>query len=348
MALPFPDRQVSCTDPDYRALPRYSAVLIPPVGGASREDLVRSMADLREATEIQALADAAPYVPANGASLTLGRFRDWVSDIVANTPASWVRGCKGVYVIHNPEARQGLTSILAPLLFSPWRHHKMMTVPHKEGVLALEIELNETPALARDEIILVLNNPSDPAVEHRKDAESFSEFHFSNGEWENVAVETLRNALSANVGVSIGDMTIRHEPLGRDTFPDFELKIGPDEWGIEITRIEWQLNTYVKMGSRTERKAISDAPRRPITRSSIVEAIERAREAKSERRAMCSRYARWCLLLVDVLDVLSGEDGVGRSLDWSAFDVVAVIKRDGTAAFVHGDPRLIAPGTAEA
>ena len=74
-----------------------------------------------------------------------------------------------------------------------------------------------------------------------------------------------------------------------------------------------------------------------ITDARVGETLRNEVNQKTQLRSKCPRYSLHCLLLVDVVDAV----GAKASSDWdecdlSAFDVVGVIRMDGSVDYIKG------------
>ena len=343
MASVFPTRYVDKTDPGYREVPRYHFVLKPSPRGNTLGDYIRTMGDIKLGIEHAALDKAIPHVSDAGQSLTLDSLKNQITQIISENPPEWIRGCDGVFIIHHPDIGGKLVSIFSPLLASGLGNsfQKLLSVCHEEETFVFELCLQENRFLAEDSIIVGLRNPSDPAAECVSPSDGGEGLRFNDiyadRNAEPFAINALLRDLVLNRNYLPSCLAYRYEPLGATPFPDFELIANEHEWGVEVTRIESEMVFYFKVEEKVENGQIERAVRNRITDSGIAKALRKALSEKTEKRYRCSRYSRYCLLLVDTVDSVGGKDSaVWNGIDLSAFDAIALVKLDGSLAYIKG------------
>ena len=344
MPSAFPNRHVDKGDPEYERWFRHVFVLQPPLQGATARDFVQFAQELKSAVENKGLSenDSIPRSSFGGQGLTLQSLKDEVEDIVSRNPIEWIRGCVGVSIMHHPEKREKLVSVLAKLPESANRGQKLLSVRHAKDMFAFSVQLHENNFVPADGLYIWLDNPSDPAAEHLVandggEALTIRDVYESKQKMEHFAVMSLCNDLLSNTSLTPSDMQCRYEPLGDDTFPDFELVVRGQEWAVEVTRIESGMVGYLRVSQALEKETFDRAARNQVTDSGIVAALTKASEDKTKRRNDCSRYSRACLLLVDIVDSIDPESSdTWGGIDLSAFDAVALVKLDGSVFFIKG------------
>ena len=337
MTSAFPTRYVDKKDPEYQAVPRFHFVLIPKLGGSTAHELFQAAEDLKSGVEAMSLSDSVPHFSANGRELTLDFLKEQVAHIIAQNPTEWVGGCDGLVIVHHPSKRGKLVSILSKLPVSPQVGcpRRLLSIRYKEDILAFGVDLHENRLISEDSLVIGLVNRSDTAAEFlvendRGEGLRYTDLYASKRNMEFFAIDALCRDLNLNGGY-------KYEPLGKDTFPDFELPVGGQRWAVEVTRIETGMVTYVKLAREVNRRTIDGAAQNPITDSGVRDALAKAFDEKTEKRNKGSNYSRYCLLLVDIVDAVGGKDSaVWNGIDLSAFDAVVVVSLDGTVSYIKG------------
>ena len=188
-------------------------------------------------------------------------------------------------------------------------------------------------------LVIGLINPEDPAavrLVQRDDGGSiqFATSHATKEAMEHFALHSLCVDLHSHCNVPLEALKYRYEPLG-NSFPDFELIVDGQEWAVEVTRIEAGMVSYVEVERDLEKRGMDRALRNSVTDDNVCKALREALNQKARRRAESSRYPRCCLLLVDVVDSVGDKDSaIWNGFDLSSFDVVAVVKRDGSVDYI--------------
>ena len=347
MPSAFPNRYVDKGDPQYERWFRHVFVLRPPLQGATARDFVQFAQDLKSAIETKSLSDtdSIPRSSLGGQGLTLQTLKDEVTDIIARNPVEWIRGCVGISIMHHPERREKLFSVLSKPE-SAHSEQKLLSVRHADDVFVFNVQFHENNFIPTDGLYIWLDNPSDPAAEHAVPSDTgesltIRDVYESKQKMEHFAIMSLCNDLLSNTTLTHSDLKCWYEPLGDDTFPDFELLVRGREWAVEVTRIESGMVGYLRVSQPLERETFDRAARNQVTDSGIVAALTKASEDKTKRRNDCSRYSRACLLLVDIVDSIDPESSaIWGGIDLSAFDVVALVKLDGRVFFIKGDHAL--------
>ena len=344
MTSAFPTRFVDKTDPEYQTVPRFHFVLVPKPGGNTAHEFLQVTEDLKSGIEAMALSNSVPHISADGQELTLDFLKEQVAHIISQNPTEWVSGCDGLFILYHPDKREKLVSILSKLPVSPQANcpRKLLSVRYKEDVLAFEVDLHENRLISEDSLVIGLANPSDPAAEYmvesdRGEALRMTDFYATKQNSEYFAIGSLCRDLTLHRNYSPEGLKYRYEPLGNNTFPDFELIVGDHEWAVEVTRIESEMVSYVKVDREVEKGKIERAVQSRITDSGVNKALSKALSEKTEKRNKCSSYSRYCLLLVDVVDSVGGKDSaVWNGIDLSAFDAIVLIKLDGSVYCIKG------------
>lgn len=345
MSLPaFPSRYVDEKDPQYQGRFRHTFVLQPPRQGATVPEIVRFAQDLKSGIEFTSLSNSAeiPHSSLRGEGLTIESLKREVADIIERNPAEWIRGCVGITVMHNPDKRTGLVSALSKLPDSVGAPgQKLVSIPHEDGVFSFAVRLHENRFVPGDGLFIWLDNPSEPAAEHvvpsdRGEVLKFSDLLAGKENMEYFAMGSLLRDLVARTSLVSEDLKPQHEPRGV-AFPDFELSVRGEEWAVEVTRIEQDMVSYLRVSEPIDQATLHRTTQKHVTDSRITDALTEALEVKSTKRNDCPLYSHACLLLVDVVDSINVDDSsVWNGIDTSAFDAVAVVKLDGSLSYIKG------------
>ena len=263
----FPNRYVDKGGPQYERWFRHVFVLQPPLQGATARDFVQYAQDLKSAIETKSLSeiDSIPSSSLDGQELTLQSLKDLVADIISRNPIEWIHGCVGISIMHHPEKREKLVSVLAKLPESAQRGQKLLSVRHADDMFAFNVQLHENRFIATDGLYIWLDNPSDPVAGHdRGETLTARDVYESKQKMEHFAMMSLCNDLLSNTSLTPSDLQCRYEPLGDDTFPDFELVVRGQEWAVEVTRIESGMVGYLRVSQPLEKEAFDRAARNQV------------------------------------------------------------------------------------
>ena len=313
--------------------------------GAHR-DMARAMKDVQSAIEAASLSKSIPHHSGNGQQLTLEFLKGEVVSIISDSDLDWIRGCDGVSVIHPPSKREKLLSIIhnLPFLWDIYHPTKAFTVAYGDECFVFKVRLHENSFLPTDSLVLALDNPKDPAaerlVQQNKTGFGIASQTFNTKEHvEHFAIDSVCQDLTLHNGTTSTDISRRYEPLGHNTFPDFELAIRGQLWGVEVTRIEEDMVSYIDVTKGIDRRRVRKATQYHISGDRILKALANAIDDKNEKRKQCNSYSRYCLLLVDTLDCVPGKDFVvSEDLDLSVFDAIVLVKLDGSVLYIKGKP----------
>ncbi len=348
MSPAFPVRHVDKADPRYHGLSQYVFMLQPPLQGAPARDFARFAEDLESGIEAKSLSDSVsiPHSSRSGQDLTLQLLKEEVSRIISDNPVEWVRGCVGVSVMHRPESHDKLVSIMAKLPEStgapPGR--KLLSVPHEGEVFAFTVKLHENRFLAEGSLVIWLDNPAEPAAEllvqsGNGESLTLTELFASKENAEYFAMASLGRDLLEDGNLTIDDLECRYEPLG-NAFPDFELVVRGQQWAVEVTRIEHEMVSHLRLTERMGTDTLDSIVQRQVTRTAVAAALRKALTDKTRIRTQCTQYPRACLLLLDVVDAVdAGGSPVWDGIDLSAFDAIALVKLDGTVSYIKGSAK---------
>ena len=340
----FPTEYVDRGDPNYWRVPWYQFVFNPDEEGSSLQDFIDSAEDLNAALEIKSLSDSVPHISAEGRELTVEFIRDEVSQIISRNNAEWVDGCDGLLIIHHPSKHGELVSAISGLLVSPLSggRRKMLSVDHARKSYSFEIDLHPNDHVAQDGLFFGLVNSADPAVVRLAERDRGGIFRLTSlygdkQKMEYFAFYSLCLDLIYHLEISAKDIRGKYEPLGGSTYPDFEMSMCGKEWAVEVARVESGLTYYVPVGRRLDQRGLNKAFRNYITEARVGEALTHEVSEKAQILSKCSRYSRHCLLLVDVVDAVGAKSSsVWDGCDLSPFDVVAVVKMDGSVDYIQG------------
>ena len=344
MRLPFPDRPISKTDPLYKRLPHYVFVLKPPLNGTTEEEFLKFAQDLKSGIAAKSMFEinSIPHSSLAGQELTLQSLKDEVIAIVSSNPIEWIRACVGISIMHHPQKRGKFVSILSKLPESAWAPgEKLLSVSHGDEVFAFNVKLHEGSFMPADGMFIWLDNPSDPAAEFIVASDgrgplTLTNIYENRQTMEYFAMTSFCRQLIANGNATPSDLKPRYEPLG-NAFPDFELLVREQEWAVEVTRIESGMVSYLRVSEPMEKDTFDKAAQKQVTESGVIAALMKALEDKTRRRKECPHYSRACLILVDVVDSVDVESPVvWNGIDLSGFDVVVLVKLDGSVSFIKG------------
>ena len=348
MSPAFPVRHIDKTDPRYHGLPQYVFMLQPPLQGAPAHEFVRFAEDLKSGIEAKSLADSGsiPHFPRNGQYLTLQLLKDEVSGIISNNPLEWVRGCVGISLMHRPESHDKLVSLMAKLPESTDAPpgQKLLSIPHAGEVFAFKVKLHENRFLPEGSLVIWLDNPAEPAAEHLVQSGSdesltLTELFASKENAEYFAMASLGRDLLADENLTHDDLECRYEPLG-NAFPDFELVVRGQQWAVEVTRIEHEMVSHLRLAERMGADMLDRVVQRQVTRTAVAAALHKALTDKTRIRTQCTQYPRACLLLLDVVDAVDAADSsIWDGIDLSAFDAIALVKLDGTISYIKNSAK---------
>ena len=340
----FPTEYVDRTDAAYRTVPWYHFVLRPGKDGSSSQDFINSAEDLNSALEIKSLSESVPHVSAKGRELTVEFLRDEVSQIISRNDTEWVDECEGLLIIHHPNKHEKLVSVMSSLLVSPRSggRRKMLSVHHADRLYSFEIDLYPNDHVAQDGLFFGLINSADPAVvrlveRDRGGTLRVNDLYATKQIMEEFAFYSFCLDLSYRLGISTGDMGGEYEPLGKSTYPDFEMSIAGQEWAVEVARVESRMTSYVEVSRRLDQKGLNRVFANYISDGRVGEVLSDEVDQKARIRAECSRYSRHCLLLVDIVDAVGPKgSSVWNGCDLSTFDVVTVVNMDGSVDYIKG------------
>ena len=343
MPTAFPICYIDKTDPRFQRLSRYVFVLQPPVQGATAHEFVQLEQDLKSGIEAKTLSESIPHTSFDGKKFTLQSLKDEVKQIISDSSPEWIRECDGIFIMHHPEKQAQLDLILSQLPESAQapNNQKLLSITYEDDLFVFVVRLHENKFVPPDSLVLGLNNPSEPVAEHLIQNDgggllTLTDLYASKQKMENFAMNSFCKDLISNSSITPDDLKSSYEPLG-NTFPDFELFIRKQAWAIEVTRIESGMVSYVQMTEPMEKDRFEKAAQNCVTEVGIVDALNKALDKKTRRRAQCSKYFRFCLLLVDVVDSISGKESpVWNGIDLSAFDVIALVKFDGSVTYIKG------------
>ena len=340
----FPTKYVDRTDANYQEVPWYHVVLIPGKDGNRPQDFIRSNEDLQSALGIKSIRDSVPHYFGEGRELTIELLKEIVTGIISQNDPDWIAGCDGLFIIHHPCKEAKLISAMANLLASPRTdgHKKLLSVQHGSRPSSLEIDLYSNDRMAEDGLILGLINPADPAVvrlveRHRGEVLKLTNRHAGKESMEWFAFHSLRRNVGHNLEIPPEDIPGEYEPLGKSTYPDFEMSLEGQEWAVEVARVQSGMISYVEVDRRLDQRGLNLAFGNHITDARVEETLCEELSQKTQSRAECPEYARHCLLLLDIVEAIrpKGSQTWG-GCDLSAFDVVAVVRMDGSIEYIKG------------
>ena len=340
----IPIKYVDRNEADYCDIPWHQFVLIPKQDGSSLMDFAETMEDLRSALDNRQLSEKVPHFSGKGRELTVESVREEASAIISENETEWVDGCTGLLIIHHPDRYADLVSLLCELPASALSggQRRLLSVEHEGRLYCLEIELEANHRVPATSLVFGLVNPAEPAVERlvdrgRQGGLRFTDLYAGKQVMERFAFHCLCVDLSQRLGIPVEEFDGKYEPLGESTYPDFEISIGTQEWAIEVARVESGMTSYVEVGRRLDQRGMNRAFGNYITDKRAREAVTEELRQKAKLRAECCTYSRHCVLLVDVVDAVWEENISVWELPYlSKFDVVAVVKLNGSVNFIKG------------
>ena len=346
MTLPstFPTKYVDRTDAKYGNVPWYHFVLIPGKDGSNIDDFLRSAKELQSALEIKQISDSVPRRSAEGRDLNIDFLKEEFSRIISLNDPDWVAGCDGLFIIHHPIKEEKLTSAMAHLLTSPRSagRKKLLSVQHAGQSYSLEVELHSNDQMAQDSLIYGLTNPSDPAVVRlvergREEVIRFLDMYADKETMEWFALASFGGNVAHSLEIPYENIEVSYEPLGKSSYPDFEMSVEGQEWAVEVARVQSGMVSHVEVETRLNKKELDRAFGNHITDARVGGTLNEEVRQKSKRRAECPAYSRHCLLLVDIVEAIGPKgSGTWGGCDLSAFDVVAVVRMDGSIDNIKG------------
>ena len=266
MPAAFPNRYIDKGDPLYERWFRHVFVLQPPPHGATPRDFVQFAHELKSAIEAKTLSeiDSFPRSSFGSQGLTIQSLKEQVADIISRAPIEWIRDCVSISLMHHPDKRGKLISLLSKLPESTNRGQKLISVPHTGEVFVFNVQLHENFFIPTDGLYIWLDNPSDPAAEHvvpsgGGDSLNIREVYESKQAMEYFAMMSFCNHLLATTSLTHSDLDYQYEPLG-NTFPDFELIVRNQEWALEVTRIESGMVSYLQVSQPLEKSRLTKLP----------------------------------------------------------------------------------------
>ena len=343
MPTAFPNRYIDKEDSQYERWFQHVFILKPPLQGATPRDFIQFADDLKSAMEAKNLSetDSIPRSSFGSRELSLQSLKSEIEGIISQNPIGRIRGCDCVSLMHHPDKRGKLVSLLSKLPESIHRGQKLISVPHSNEMFVFNIQLHENRFIPTDGLYIWLNNPSDPSAEHVVPSDggeslNIREVFQSKQKMEYFAMMSLCNDLLTITNLTYNDLKCQYEPLG-NAFPDFELVVRDKEWAVEVTRIEVGMVSYLPVSEPLEKDRFDKAARNRVTDRRIIAALTKALEDKTKKRNNCSRYTLACLLLVDVVDSVDPASSIlWNGINLSAFDAVALVKLDGSIFFIKG------------
>lgn len=266
------------------------------------------------------------------------------SRIISLNDPEWVAGCDGLFIIHHPGKKEKLTSAMAHLLTSPRSagRKKLLSVQHAGQFYSLKVELHSNDQMAQDSLIYGLTNPSDPAVMRlvergREEVIRFTAIYSDKENIEWFALESLRRNVAHSLEVPYENIEVLYEPLGKSTYPDFEMSVEGQEWAVEVARVQSGMVSHVEVETRLNKRGLNRAFGNHITDARVGGTLNEEIRQKAKRRAECPAYFRHCLLLVDIVEAIGPKGSqTWGGCDLSAFDVVAVVRMDGSIDYIKG------------
>ena len=283
---------------------------------------------------------ADPEIPgsAGNGKLALPNVKAAIKQIIDSNEAEFLDGVRKVYVVHPPSLQEkaihAMNSLPAADMYGST---KLISVRREKQTLVFPIEtfcmkLHRSPFESTG-WMTILFNPERPVVQIPVPADRPAAFLaplYGFGNTEDIERRAM-DAISLRLNAGTTSLTGRiHEPNGDTTFPDFEATIRGQEWSIEVTRLLKGVanERVIEVGNRQQTAMTVRASKSlPITQQALHEAITSAITEKSEKAVRCRPGTKYCLAMVNVVDLSIGEG----EYDWtrqdlSKFDAVLLLR----------------------
>lgn len=352
-APPYVEIRLAETEPEKALLQHHTAFHKSPADGMRRRDVDRVATQWRDQVSVNSLLDQADQfeeVPGKS-PLSLGAVQEEVKRhiITANGKA----GCCGVfYILYTQNLEHVAAGVRDHLEMSRMREDRTQEF---NGVLVkqerpatywlpviidgqeqrMEVAFyqeNELVSISGKSVWLVMPYPigikylpADQPAMYLAETYAFDPTELV----ERKAFTALKDEATKR-GVRFADEM--HEPNGHQKFPDYKVQMDGRDWVVEVTRLMGAIpkNRVITTTERYTRQSISRAASQPgIDSNDIDAAIRQALNDKSRCRKCVASNELYCLLLVDVMDLVDQNDtGQWAKYDdeLAAFDSVALVQ----------------------
>lgn len=287
------------------------------------------------------LSKAADAVEANSGGKKLGipMLKAIIAEVAHSVELEYLDGVKKVYIIHPPALEDELTRQLSRLPVPPIvdsESERLISVLVNESIQCFVVRpyAMDLPGHRTADprwLIVHLYNPDLPAMVMRVAQQGPWTFReptpllSDTKDTENWAMGQLQ----ARLYHECGDILIRSEPNGPDTFPDFRADIDGTGWDIEVTRVLGDLlnDRHVPDKSRNRQKVIERAAQSSqLSESDVERALDQAIRSKARKRSSVPRGFKYCLVLVTAAEFDLGKWApCWQGKDLSSFDAVVLM-----------------------
>ena len=283
---------------------------------------------------------ADPEIPgsASNGKLALPNVKAAIKQIINSVEEEFLDGVTNVYVIHPPSLQENAIRTMSSLpaagldsstkLISVRRVGKPLVFP----IETFSMKLHRAPFESTG-WMTILFNPDRPVVKIPVPVSQPTAFlaplyGFGNTEdIERRAMDAIASQLDTG---AISVTRSIHEPNGDTTFPDFEVTIRGQDWSIEVSRLLKGVadGRVIKVGNpRQTAMTINASKTPPIIEQTLHEAITCAITEKSAKAAECRPGTKYCLALVNVVDLnIAKEEYDWTKQDLSKFDFVLLLR----------------------
>ena len=333
--------------PEYEALPMYKVIFNTEDGKVKflptdiLEEYTDRFMNMQMARSIEKIHRAhSNSGVSNAKSMDVSLIKELASQIVQGMDPDYIRGSTVLYLIHPQYLKGEVTKALAKLPFSPTpgaNEQRLISIRDNERTHAFQVEPYQMELPRRNFespgwLIALLFNPEDPALVLSVPASgpmNGLNSELGLGDTDSVEFRSM-NLIEQELGTRGMNVNYVHEPNGHTSFPDFNADIDGIEWEIEVTRVLGRItkDRVINEEDRDRASNIAKAVRKPpIDRAAIDAALDKAIDEKRGKLKYCKAGAKYCLVLVNSIDLDIGS----ASTDWSskdlkAFDTVILVQ----------------------
>ena len=349
---PFVEVRIAETDEEKTIMRQQTVFLKPAIGGVPRNKIDQAATAWRDQVSQNAVlepSDQFTELPENG-SLSLLAVQRAVETSIANGSPK-VSQEDTFYLVH-PElltrTAAGIRNRLATAKMSENRDREINGVLFQQNRpitywLPITIEGREVrvelafyqmalaPTYSASAWLVTPHNKENPNEIWYVPAEQpalYLEATYATSRTQEVEQRAFAALQSKADELGIGIEGATHEPNGIGTFPDYKVTLDGLPWVIEITRPLGDIlqNRVVSVQSTHEQATINKAANQDsITDRDIDEAIQKAISEKSQRRSQVASNERYCLLLVDTIDMATPQAIRRSQSSLDAFDSVILV-----------------------
>ena len=332
---PFVEVRIAETDEE-KSLLRHQAVFLKPgTGGAPRHEIDRVAVTWRNQVSLNSVLeplDQFTELPGNN-SLSLPAVQKAV-EISIETGGPKVSQEDTFYLVHpGPLARTaaGIRNQLATARMSENRDREIngvlvqqnrpitywlpITIKGTEVRVELAFcQLALAPTFSDSAWLIVPHNKENPNAIWYMPADQpavYLEATYATSQTQEVEQRAFAALKSKAYELGIVVEDAKHEPDGTGEFPDYKATLDGQPWVIEITRILGKIpqTRVVAVRAKSEYAALCRAAgQTSIVSRDIDEAIKKAIEEKAQKASQVSINDKYCLLLVDVMELIDRQN----------------------------------------